>query len=310
MPRVGREAPGPLRPPPPGGSRRCRSPPAPCRPPWPRAGPGRTTRPRGTGRRARPRPRACGPARPRRARPATPARPRPGGAPGAARWRSVTGHPQHRSGPVPPVGADHPADGVEQHGQSLALLVAAEEEGGRPRGRPRLGPGEPGDLHAVEEDLVAPAECGRRRGGRRLGHRTAQGQPPGQRSDDRCGQGVEGAPAAPVEGPHQRREAARDQEGVGNSRGERFVDVHDVDGAVPERAPTARWAARGERATGATEPFARTPDERPASMKATPVGVSRTRSIGALTVTSCPSAPSERASPSTWPWTPPGLDRL
>ena len=75
-------------------------------------------------------------------------------------------------------------------------------------------------------------------------------------------------------------------------------------------ARTARTAAKGETDTGARDPFDGSGTELPDTTRSMSSGVSATSSIGANTVTRCPSAPNCRASPITCPWTPPGRDRL
>ena len=148
----------------------------------------------------------------------------------------------------------HAVERLEQDPQTLALLVATEEQDGRAVGGPRSTSG-PVHLHAVEPDLVVPPRA-----------RSAVARPPrtlrtGRRSRraSRRASGpehrVEGTPPAAVEGGHQRREPPTDQQAVGKAGGERLVHVHDVE-APGRRVRTARTDGgdretdRGHRAVG------------------------------------------------------------
>ena len=80
---------------------------------------------------------------------------------------------------------------------------------------------------------------------------------------------------------------------------ERQVEIGDT--ADPARAQS--WAA-GSGASGATEPLAAVGTLRPSGVTPASGGGP---SHGPSTRTSCPSRRSDRASPSTCPWTPPGM---
>ena len=72
------------------------------------------------------------------------------------------------------------------------------------------------------------------------------------------------------------------------------------------RARIVRSWADGSGASGATEPLAAVGTLRPSGVTPASGGGP---SQGASTRASWPSARNERASPSTWPWTPPGMVR-
>ncbi len=143
------------------------------------------------------------------------------------------------------------AQRVEQHGQALALLVAAHEQDRGPARRGRGGLGEPLDLDAVEQQLVASAEGPLGRDPGVLRHRAADVEPLGQPPDARLQHGVGRAVARPVERAHQRRVA--EQQGChGRPRRQRLVHVEDVERLVaqgPDRAELGRGIGgqRGER---------------------------------------------------------------
>src|SRR5579872_271718 len=75
---------------------------------------------------------------------------------------------------------------------------------------------------------------------------------------------------------------------------------------------TARTAGPGPSAIGATEPLDGTGSDRPSRMRASAgrPSSSTSPSTGASTAASWPPARKARASPRTWPWTPPGFERL
>ena len=126
---------------------------------------------------------------------------------------------------------------------------------------------------------------------------------------------IGGVGPSPVESSHDgtRPEPDRCERGSGY---EGLMDVHDRRRKPAQRRPSARHGRRPRR-DRAREPLteigipaptlknaapSRAPASRPAGMP--------TPSAGPITATLSPRAPSARASPSTWVWTPPGTVQL
>ena len=174
----------------------------------------------------------------------------------------VAGHPLAQHGRLGAVTGDPQphvrrelVHGLEQHGQPLAGLVAADEEDRRALGGPRRGLGEALDLHAVEQDGVAAARapggpCARRprctatRRSSFLDSHFTPGREPG------VGLGAAGG----VEGADQR--CGLEEHGrLGRPGAERLVDVDHVERLVaqgPDGAQLGRRVRgdRGHRAVG------------------------------------------------------------
>ena len=191
------------------------------------------------------------------------------------------------------------AQGVEQHGQALARLVAADEEDRRARrSGSGVGLGEPLDLDAVEQQLVVAAErpCG-----------AVAGRPPTPRT---ARSSRRGQPAHARAGPAGRRRcrprrgtcrrsgrcgtAASSCVGPGASGSCRWSDVERLVAQGPDRAQLGR---RGRAPAGRPSRWPRSARCcRAASRRRRAAG----RRTGPSTRTSWPSARSARARPSTW----------
>ena len=291
-----REARGARGPPPRPRTREGRSPPPRHEPPSPRGAPHRMTRPVSDGAHS-----ACAPAR-RAANSTSSTRPNHTiRALGGWRRRSHSGigslsrHPQ-----VQRDGGIDPGRRVEQDPESLALLVASHEHHGGHPDRRAGGRREALEVDAVADDVVGPAErvLG---GGPRLGrHRTASRQTPrhgarqrGRGACRRCSSRPgETSPPWAVRTPPDRRSRAP----VPTARAGARRRIRPV-----AHSRTARSAAPGPSATGATEPLAGSATECPSRTKprASRPGTSMSSSAGASTTASCPAPLSAPANPTT-----------
>ena len=205
--------------------------------------------------------------------------------------------PQRRRSPAPPPPPTRSArrsgpdrrEGVEQNTEALALLVAADEQHGRPVGGPGLGRGEPFELHAVAHHLVVPPSTVRAvaRASGDTAQRTSSRPPPtGPRGR------ATGRRRWPRPGERSRPWPARSARGrrVAGPGGQGFVQVDDVEPAA-FTARTARVAAtgverdRGHRAVGRAprndRPSATTTrrGSRPATDTSPSAGASTTTSV-------------------------------
>ena len=175
-----------------------------------------------------------------------------------------------------------------------------------PVGRPRRRLGEAVDLDAVEQRVVGAAEVRRWASVRGVvGHRAAQVEPAGQPAHRRAEPPVGGAVAGGVERADDRRglEQQRRHRRPGH---ERLVEVEDVEPLVA-RGPG--WCAAEPTGRGRAGRPSRWRRSGCCSERVTPASGGGP-SHGASTRASWPSARSTRASPSTWPCTPPGSVKL
>ena len=165
--------------------------------------------------------------------------------------RAVAGHPQD-GGPL------HRGEGVEEHLQALARLVATEEQHGRPALRVPMRRGQLEAIHvdAVEQHLeVAPARA-QARLACRLRHGDADLHAAPHQLRQRAQRADPSADPGPVVGADH-RERRREHEAVGGHRRQRLVQVHHVEAAVGARSarpapppsatarpgPPTRWSA-------------------------------------------------------------------
>ena len=134
--------------------------------------------------------------------------------------RPVPRHPQDS-------GTFQPGERIQQDAQTLARLVAPEEQHSRKIGGHRLGPGEPLHVDPVEEDLVLALARAHRGVPRRFG----DGDPNLQAGADQVHQRLEqrdpAAHAGAVIRPHHGYRGAS-HEPVGGDRRQRLVRVQHV----------------------------------------------------------------------------------
>ena len=196
---------------------------------------------------------------------------------------------------------------VEQHGQALARFVAADEEDRGRVARTRFRVAVERHVDAVEQDLAVNAEGGFDITARLLRHRGTHRQA----VDHLLQRAPQHDVPLVVTGLVRRveradgREIRTNERGVRRAGSERLVQVHDVGREAPQRFECARAATRWFDVIGAIEPLLGKRRDGPTVVIP---GSGGGPSHGAITRVSTPARRRARASPSTWPWTPPNTD--